>query len=183
MIPLVSLGCGRGGSLSQLSLDGLMLPGQVYSAVTPWAGGASWAGHESPGLLSAGPPLDFVTLWPHLAAPPPCMHLLNTATKHIPGCRGMKVDSQNFRHLWPRLPFSDFNSPQPLSYTLIPLVPLYFINVWSRPVFALTCRRQNQTEGDVVNVSHFPPSPPRSQWKHHGILTCRGSAASPGSAL
>ena len=45
-------------------------------------GGASWAEHESPRLLSAGPPLDFVTLWPHITAPPPCMHLLNTAATY-----------------------------------------------------------------------------------------------------
>lgn len=49
MIPFVSSRCSRGGSLSQLSLDVLKLPGQVYSAVTPFAAGAGRVELNRPG--------------------------------------------------------------------------------------------------------------------------------------
>lgn len=61
MIPSVSLRRRRGGSLSQLCPDGLKLPGQVYSAVTPFA---RESGAESAAPLSAGAnlgPRDTVT--------------------------------------------------------------------------------------------------------------------------
>lgn len=150
MIPFVSLGCGWGGSLSQLSLDGLKLPGQVYSAVTPWAGGA--------GSLSPGQPSESVTLWPPiLASLLPCIHLFNSATTYfwLQQNESLLTELQTPLTL---ISFSDFNWLQLLSntHTLLLLYYRFFINVWSRPALALTRSRQKQTGCNAASVSHYP---------------------------
>lgn len=177
MIPFVSLGCGRGGSLSKLSLDGLKLPSQVYSAVTPCAEGAGRA--EPHRLLSTGPPSDCVTPWPHLAAPLPCIHLFNIAITY-------SWPQQNESWLiqlqtpLPLIPFSDFNLPHLSSCAQLSLYFLSLQMTCSWPVLALTCCRQKEDRMQCGKC--FTRSPSSHSKKHHGIFTCY-STASPENSL
>lgn len=165
MIPFVSLGCGWGGSLSQLSLDGLKLPGQVYSAVTPWAGGV--------GSLSPGQPSESVTLWPPiLASLLPCIHLFNSATTYfwLQQNESLLTELQTPLTL---ISFSDFNWLQLLSNThttpvVLPFLHKCLITACVGP-YSLQAETDRMQCGQCFSLSS---SPPRLRWKHHAILTC-----------
>lgn len=105
-IPCVSLVCSCTESLSQLSLYGLKLPGQVYSTVSPCAAGPGWV--ESAWILSQ-PPTQWHR-WPHFTIPSPY-----TRTKIFPA-----GENGGIGHIGALLLL--------LTFTLQPLV-LFFCNV------------------------------------------------------
>lgn len=104
-----------------------------------------------------------------------------TLRQHIAVCSGTKVDSQNFRHLWPSflsLTLTRHNCCLALHSpcTLVLRKCLITARVGPNMLQAETHRTQC---GQCFSLS---PSPPSSRRKHHAILTCC-SAASPEKSL
>lgn len=135
---------------------------------------------EPPRLLSAGAPSDCVTPWPHLAAPLPYIHLFNTATTY---------SWQQQNESWLAELQTPHNSYLSLTSThhnccLALYSPCTFI-LRKCPITACVGPYMLQAETDRMQCGKcfsLSPSPPPSQWKHHGILTCC-SATSPENSL
>lgn len=133
MIPFVSLRCSRRGSLSQLSLDGLKLPGQVYSAVTPCAAGA--------GRAELSRPDSYLQVQPwtlrHRDPPSPLRCLTCFIDKFLAATE----------------------LPTPLTLACHKCcLALYFSLHFCCLItacFGFACCRQKQTECNAANVSHF----------------------------
>lgn len=125
-IPCVSLVCSCTESLSQLSLYGLKLPGQVYSTVSPCAAGP---GRVKSSWILSQPPTHWHR-WPHFTIPSPY-----TRTKISPagGIWG------NMTH-WSLAPFTDF------------YLAAHFFSVMCQRVLAINYTHRQKLRGcSVIN--------------------------------
>lgn len=119
-IPCVSLVCSCRESFSQLSLHGLKLPGQVYSAVSPCAAGPGSV--ESPWILSVSSTSSSVT---------PLTPLHNLTALHELKYSWLQLTHKYQKHL-SLISFTDFNFASHLCCISVICLHIFIMNYTHR---------------------------------------------------
>lgn len=98
---------------------------------------------------------------------------------HTPGHSRMKVDSQNFRHLWPLILSLTLTHHNGCLALYSPCAFVFRNLSFCVGPYMLQAETDRRQCGKCFSLSL---SPPPLQWKHHGILTCC-STTSPENSL